>query len=75
MVFAQHTNQVFLRNVCVPLSCNYRGVAKELLHHTHINSVSQEQRGDGMSQHVRSNVTLYTGLSAEASDHVCDPLR
>jgi len=75
MQFAQHTDQVFLRYVCVPSSRNYRGVAKEFLHRAYVNPVLQEQGSYGMSEHVRSNVRLDTGLLPAASDHVRDPLR
>jgi hypothetical protein len=66
----QFADQVLLNDVRIPLSCRDRGVAEKLLDYSDVHTVSQQQRGDGVAQHVWGYMSFNTSVSPELSNDV-----
>lgn len=74
MVFSQLSNQVFLYNMRVPLSCRNGRMSKEFLYYPNVHAIPQEQCGDRVTQHVWCHMSLYSGVSTKLRNDVCHPL-
>jgi hypothetical protein len=74
MTLFQLPNQVLLNYMRISLSGRNGGVAEKLLYHPNVHAVSEQERGDSVTQHVWRYVSFNTRVQAELSDYVRDTL-
>ena len=74
MALAQHANQMLFGNVSVSLRSCYRCVTEELLNHSYVNTIPQEQSRYKVSQHMWSDVAFDSRVLSKLSDDVRDAL-
>ena len=67
-------HEVLLRDVGVTLGCGDRGVAEDLLDHPDVRAMPQQQRGNGVADHVGRHMSGNAGLVGETVEDSRDTL-